>query len=209
MPCWHQWPSRVPRGVRWQAQGTVTPAGIMGCDAQFTFPPLPRDRYPSSGHPLPDLPPHHRVPAREGQRNPDRTLPPRPSRSARPPFPVAGHGDPRTARRCRRGHPPARDDLAAGLGPTTPAITQRSQSLITAHTKRRSIRTRRGSLLLVNGTAQIECSAGTPLARSGPVGVQRLSPGTVMGPLCGVLPIRLASGSFSPGARRSFGQRWG
>ncbi len=47
--------------------------------------------------------------------------PPRPSRSARPPFPVAGPGDPRTVRRCRRGHPPAWDDLAAGLGRTMPS----------------------------------------------------------------------------------------
>jgi len=27
--------------------------------------PLPRDRYPSSGHRLPDLPPHRRLPARD------------------------------------------------------------------------------------------------------------------------------------------------
>jgi hypothetical protein len=38
--------------------------------------------------------PHRRVPAREGQRDPDRALPPGPSRSTRPPFPVAGRGDP-------------------------------------------------------------------------------------------------------------------
>ena len=31
---------------------------------QVTFPPLAGDRYPASGHPLPHLPPHRRVPAR-------------------------------------------------------------------------------------------------------------------------------------------------
>ena len=72
--------------------------------------------------------PHRRVPAREGQRGPDRALPPGPSRSARPPFPVAGRGDPRTVRRCRRGRLPARDDLAAGLGRRTPAVTPRVRS---------------------------------------------------------------------------------
>jgi len=83
----------------------------------------------------PDLPlpfhadaPHRRVPAREGQRGPDRALPPGPSRSARPLFPVAGRGDPRTVRRCRRGRLPARDDLAAGLGRRTPAVTPRVRS---------------------------------------------------------------------------------
>ncbi len=55
---------------------------------QFKYPPLPGDRHPSSGHPLPDLPPHRRLPARPPQRGPDRALPPGPSRSARPPSPV-------------------------------------------------------------------------------------------------------------------------
>jgi hypothetical protein len=58
-----------------------------------TFPPFPCDRYPSSGHPLRDLPSHRRVPPRQPQRGPDRALPPGPSRSARRGFPVAGHGD--------------------------------------------------------------------------------------------------------------------
>jgi hypothetical protein len=97
-------------------------------DEQVKFAPFPGDRHPAAGHALPDLPPHRRVPAREGQRGPDRALPPGPSRSARPPFPVAGRGDPRTVRRCRRGRLPARDDLAAGLGRRTPAVTPRVRS---------------------------------------------------------------------------------
>ena len=76
------------------AQGQCGGAGIMRRDEQFKFPPLPGDRHPSSGHALPDLSPHRRVPARQPQRGPDRALPPGPSRSARPPFPVAGPGDP-------------------------------------------------------------------------------------------------------------------
>lgn len=89
----------LPRGVRVvqaHRQNQCGGAGIMKGDEQFTFPPLPRDHYPPSGHTLPDLPPHHRLPARQGQRGPDRALPPGPSRSARPTFPVASPGDPRT-----------------------------------------------------------------------------------------------------------------
>ena len=127
----------------------------MGCDEQFTFPPLP---VTVTHLPVSRCQICHRTiadgPGKVSEILTDHYRRAHP-RSARPPFPVAGHGDPRTARRCRRGHPPARDDLAAGLDPTTPAITQRSQAMITAHTKKRSIRTRRGSLLFVNGTAQI------------------------------------------------------
>src|SRR5258708_14239340 len=83
---------------------------------QFTFPPLPRDHYPSSGHALPDLPPHRRLPARQPHRGPDRALPPGPPHSARPPLPVAGPAaphhtpiPPRPAvgpdRPCRRARP--------------------------------------------------------------------------------------------------------
>jgi hypothetical protein len=64
-------------------------AGIMEANEQVTFPPLPCDRYPAAGHPLPDLPPHRGVPARQPQRGPDPALPPGPSRSALRPFPVA------------------------------------------------------------------------------------------------------------------------
>ena len=41
--------------------------GIIEANEQITFPPLPCDRYPSTGHPLPDLPPHRRVPAGQPQ----------------------------------------------------------------------------------------------------------------------------------------------
>jgi len=44
-------------------------------DESATFPPLPGDRYPSAGHPLPDLRPHPRLPAGHHQRGPDRALP--------------------------------------------------------------------------------------------------------------------------------------
>jgi hypothetical protein len=82
----------MPRGVRAaQAQGKITPAGLGIIEAyeQVIFPPLSCDRYPAAGHPLPDLPAHRGVPARQPQRGPDRALPPCPSRSARRPFPVA------------------------------------------------------------------------------------------------------------------------
>ena len=67
--------------------------GIIEANEQVTFPPLPCDRYPAAGHPLPDLPPHRRLPARHPHRDPDRALSPGPSRNARPRIPVAGHGD--------------------------------------------------------------------------------------------------------------------
>ena len=52
----------MPCGAR---QGHCDGAGIMRGDEQFKFPPLPGDRHPASGHALPDLPPHRRVPARD------------------------------------------------------------------------------------------------------------------------------------------------
>ena len=57
----------------WSACGTSSGqdhsgwAGIMEANEQVTFPPLPCDRYPAAGHPLPDLPPHRGVPARQPQ----------------------------------------------------------------------------------------------------------------------------------------------
>ena len=79
---------RPARGTAWPLRGT----GTLGGDEQVKFPALPRDRHPSSGHPLPDMPAHHRLPAREGQRCPDRALPPGPPRNTRPPLlPVASH----------------------------------------------------------------------------------------------------------------------
>jgi len=41
--------------------------GIIEANEQVTFPSLPCDYYPSSGHPLPNLPPHRRVPAGQPQ----------------------------------------------------------------------------------------------------------------------------------------------
>ena len=52
-------------GAVWRAcgarQGHCGGAGIIRGDEQFKFPPLPCDRYPSSGHALADLPPHRRL----------------------------------------------------------------------------------------------------------------------------------------------------
>lgn len=81
--------------------------GINRGNEQFKFPPLPCDRCPSSGHALRDLPPHRRVPARQPERGPDRALPPSPSRSARPSFPVVGRQDPALSPRipCGVGRP--------------------------------------------------------------------------------------------------------
>jgi hypothetical protein len=39
-----------PRSPQW--------AGIMEANEHFTFPPLPSDRHPVAGHPLPDLRPY-------------------------------------------------------------------------------------------------------------------------------------------------------
>jgi hypothetical protein len=84
----------------WSACGTSSRqdhsgwAGIIEANEQVAFPPLPCDRHPTAGHPLPDLPPYGCVPARQPQWGPDRALPPGPSRSARPPFPVASAGCP-------------------------------------------------------------------------------------------------------------------
>ena len=89
----------MPRGVRAaQAQArSLRRAGIIEANEQVVFPPLPCDRYPAAGHPLPDLPPYRGVPARQPQRGPDQALPPGPSGSARPSFPVASAGSPITS----------------------------------------------------------------------------------------------------------------
>jgi hypothetical protein len=85
----------TPSIAAWSAYGTSSGldhsgwAGIIEANEQVTFAPLSCDRYPPAGHPLPDLPPHRGVPARQPQRGPDRALPPGPSRSARRPFPIA------------------------------------------------------------------------------------------------------------------------
>ena len=57
----------------WSARGASTwhddsaVPGIIEVNEQVTFPPFPCDRYPSTGHPLPDLSSHRRVPARHPQ----------------------------------------------------------------------------------------------------------------------------------------------
>jgi len=72
--------------------------GMMRGDEQVKLPPLPRDGFAPSGHALPDLRPHRRAPARQSQRSPDRALPAGTPGSARPPFRIAGLGDPHTVR---------------------------------------------------------------------------------------------------------------
>ena len=67
------------RHAAWADRILCLRAGRLIDDEQVTFPPLPRDRHPSTGHPLPDLPAHRRVPARQPHRGPDRALPTRPS----------------------------------------------------------------------------------------------------------------------------------
>jgi len=88
-------------------------AGIIRSDEHVTFPPLPGDRHPPAGHPLPDLRPYPRLPARQHQRGLDRALPPDPSRSARHPRPVA---EPRSSPAGDAAPDVARsDEPAAGL----------------------------------------------------------------------------------------------
>jgi hypothetical protein len=88
-----QYPARRERGAQHRARrGHRGATGTIEGDGRARFPVLPRERHPASGHPLPDMPPHHRLPAREGQRCPDRALPPGPPRNAPPPLlPVASH----------------------------------------------------------------------------------------------------------------------
>jgi len=111
-----RYPARRERGGQHRARrGHCGGTGTTGGDEQARFPALPRDRHPSSGHPLPDMPPHPRLPAREGQRCPDRALPPGPPRNTRPSLlPVASHTQ--IAHRLQRPLPgrgqPARQDHA-------------------------------------------------------------------------------------------------
>jgi hypothetical protein len=102
----------LPPGLRVADARSVSLDWHHGSDEQVQFPPFPRDRYPSSGHALPGLPPNRRVPAGQPQRGPDRALPPGPSRSARPAAPVAVRGDPALISLFPRAWS-AHDDLAA------------------------------------------------------------------------------------------------
>ena len=84
-------------------------AGMMRGDEQVKLPPFPRDGFAPSGHALPDLRPHRRAPARQGQRSADRALPAGAPRSARPPFRVAGpRTSPYPVRGLRGGYLPGR-----------------------------------------------------------------------------------------------------
>jgi hypothetical protein len=85
-------PTRVPLCVTTRARKNldrhpnyILPAYMA---SSTTFPPLPGDRCPSAGYPMPDLRLHLRLPARQHQRGPNRALPPSPSRSTRHPLPV-------------------------------------------------------------------------------------------------------------------------
>ena len=104
-----RYPGRRERGGQHRARrGHRGAAGTTGSDEQARFPALHRDRHSSSGHPLPDMPPHPRLPAREGQRCPDRALPPGPPRNTRPSLlPVASHTDRPPAARTAARHGPA------------------------------------------------------------------------------------------------------
>src|SRR5215831_9400798 len=73
-------------------RNATRPGWHNGGDEQFKFPPLSGDRYPASGHALPDLPPHGRVPARQPQRGAHRALSPGPPRSTRSAAPVVSPG---------------------------------------------------------------------------------------------------------------------
>ena len=127
-----QRPAAHPRSLpacAWRTQGQSRWTGIMEANEQVQFPPFPRDRYPSSGHALPDLPPYRRVPSGQPQRGPNRALPSGPSRSARPAVPVTVRGDlalislsPNGAVRPRR--------LAAALI-REGRVTERGQPLLT------------------------------------------------------------------------------
>ena len=108
--------------------------GIMEANEQVTtFPPLPRDDHPPAGHALPGLPPHGRAPARRHQRGPDRALPPRPSRSARPRVPVTTPRSPHDNRR----RLPARARPRPKSGPVAPVVTERYCHCVSDRTRTR------------------------------------------------------------------------
>src|SRR6266699_7232884 len=118
------WARSLPRGMRRELRArSLRRAGIMEANEQVIFPPLPRHHYPAAAHPLPDLPPHRGVPARQPQLGPDRALPPGPSRSAQPSFPVASAGSP-LPRRYRHRHRLPPDDLARAGRVSASAVTE-------------------------------------------------------------------------------------
>src|SRR6266699_3956904 len=118
------WARSLPRGMRRALRArSLRLAGIMEANEQVIFPPLPRHHYPAAAHPLPDLPPHRGVPARQPQLGPDRALPPGPSRSAQPSFPVASAGSPLPRRYSHRHRLPP-DDLARAGRVSASAVTE-------------------------------------------------------------------------------------
>ena len=75
------------RGVEFgQHSGWTVPVALRQPGARCGGP-----RYPSSRHPLPDLRPHRRLPARQPQRGPDRALPPEDT-SGDGAWPINGQG---------------------------------------------------------------------------------------------------------------------
>ena len=86
---------RVARSSEHGGHGQSSSAGMKEGAEYATFPPLSGDRHPSANHPLPDLVPHPRIPARHHQRGPDRALLPGPSRSSRRPRHVSSQGSAR------------------------------------------------------------------------------------------------------------------
>jgi hypothetical protein len=100
-------------------------------DEQPSFPPLPGDRYPSSGHALSDPPP---APLRIGQAAPVRCSPSTtagPPRSARLPVPVASPTD-RTIRPHRRAHYRPRAAFSAWAAQITSVATERDPAMVRA-----------------------------------------------------------------------------
>ena len=62
-----RYPARRERGGQHRARrGHCGGTGTTGGDEQARFPALPRDRHPSSGHPLPDMP-HRTIAYQPGQ----------------------------------------------------------------------------------------------------------------------------------------------
>ena len=114
-------------------------APIIRGDEQVTFPAayLSCDRYPSSGHVLPDIC-RRTVTCQPGASARDltghyrRAHPEAPGLRSRWP----GRRDPQR-RPQMRPRPPPGDELAAGLDRKTPAVTERGRSMVTAHTKNR------------------------------------------------------------------------
>lgn len=105
----HSLTCRIVGGTEPQARSVLL-AGVMRSDEDVKFAPLPGDCFVSSGHTLPDLPRHRRVPARQGQQGPrPSTTPGCISRCA------ASPASSQTSH-LRYGLRPTWDDLSVGAG---------------------------------------------------------------------------------------------